>query len=208
MKRPVNQRKFKNYLIANKTQLKIALANLILVVLVLVIIFFTTITPFYHDIFLMDDLYSQHYGAKFFLVLLDRLALAFVAIFLLILIYNVSTNHKICGPLVNFSNTFRKMSQGDLTRKVFLRRYDFLKSEAQQVNDIIDFLSDHITTIKKDNDLLLSALDEVANGKVEKDKYENAFNIVKKQANLCNEHLSKFKIDGISNQERDYEPDA
>ena len=89
-----------------------------------------------------------------------------------------------------------------------MRRYDFLKNEAHQVNDIIDSLSDYITTIKKDNDLLRSALEEVANGEIEKSKYENAFKIVKKQANLCNEHLSKFKIEGVNNQEQDHEPDA
>lgn len=75
MKRKVNQRKLKNYLIVNKTQLKIVLANLILVVLVVAVIIFTILTPFYHDIFLMDDLYSQHYSAKFFLVLFDRSSL-------------------------------------------------------------------------------------------------------------------------------------
>ena len=208
MKRKVNQRKLKNYLIVNKTQLKIVLANLALVVLVVAVIIFTILTPFYHDIFLMDDLYSQHYSAKFFLVLLDRSCFAFIAILLLAFIHNVLANHKLCGSLVNFSKTFIKIAQGDLTRKVFLRRRDLLKNEAHQVNDMIDSLSDYITRIKKDNDLLLSALEEVANGKVEKDKYENAFNIVKKQANLCNEHLSKFKVDGISNQERDHEPDA
>ena len=83
MKRTVNQRKLKNYLIANKTQLKIVLANLVLVVLVFAVIIFTILTPFYHDIFLMDDLYAQHYSAKFFLVLLDRLSFAFIAILFL-----------------------------------------------------------------------------------------------------------------------------
>jgi methyl-accepting chemotaxis protein len=208
MKRTVNQRKLRNYLIANKTQLKIVLANLILVVLVFAVIVFTILSPFYHDIFLTDDLYSRHYSAKFFLVLLDRLSFAFIAILILALIHNIFANHKLCGPLVNFSKTFKKIAQGDLTRKVFLRRYDFLKTEAHQVNDMIDSLSDYITTIKKENDRLLSALEEVANGKTEKDTYENAFKIVKKQANLWNEHLSKFKIDGMSDQERDHESDS
>jgi methyl-accepting chemotaxis protein len=208
MKRTVNQRKLKNYLMANKSQLKIALANLILVLLAVAVIVFTIIRPFYQDIFLMDDLYSQHYSAKFFLVLLDRSSLAFIAILFLALIHNILANHKLCGPLVNFSNTFKKIAQGDLTRKVFLRRYDFLKTEAHQINEMIDFLSDHITAIKKDNDRLLSALKEVDTGTMEKNKYENALNTVKKQANLCNEHLSKFKIDGINNPERHHEPDA
>jgi hypothetical protein len=95
MKRTVNQRKWKNYLIANKTQLKIVLANLMLVVLVFAVIVFTILSPFYHDIFLMDDLYSRHYSAKFFLVLLDRISLAFIAILVLALIHNVFANHKL-----------------------------------------------------------------------------------------------------------------
>jgi len=136
------------------------------------------------------------------------LPLAFIAILFLALIHNILANHKLCGPLVNFSNTFKKIAQGDLTRKVFLRRYDFLKTEANQINEMIDFLSDHITAIKKDNDRLLSVLKEVDTGKMEKNKYENALNTVKKQANLCNEHLSKFKIDSINNPERRHEPDA
>ncbi|MGD9278976.1 MAG: methyl-accepting chemotaxis protein [Desulfobacterales bacterium] len=208
MKRKNNQRKLKNYLVANKSQLKIAFANLLLLGFVLVVIIFIILTPFYHDIFLMNDLSSQNYSAKFFIVLLDRSSFAFIAILLIAFIHNILANHKLCGPLVNFSNTFKKIAQGDLTRKVFLRRYDFLKTEAHQINEMIDFLSDHITAIKKDNDRLLSVLKEVDTGKMEKNKYENALNTVKKQANLCNEHLSKFKIDGINNPERHHEPDA
>jgi len=208
MKRKVKQRKLKNYLIANKTQLIMGLANLMLNLLVFVVIVLTILSPFYYDIFRMDDIYSQKYSAKFFLVLLDRLSIALIAIFFLSLIHNILANHKLCGPLVNFSKTFKKISQGDLTRKINLRRYDLLNNEAHQINDMIDFLSDYITKIKKDNDLLLSVLEEFDNGEIEKNKYENAFKIVKKQANLCNVHLSKFKIDGISNQERNHEPDA
>ena len=208
MKRKVNQRKLKNYLIANKTQFKVAIANLILMVLVFAVVILTILSPFYHDIFLMDDLYTQHYSAKFFLVLSERLSFALIAMFLLALIHNLLVNHKLCGPLVKFSNTFKIISQGDLTRKIFLRRYDFLKSEAHQVNDMIDAISDYVTTIKKDNDLLLSALEEVANGGIEISEYENAFKIVKKQANLCNEHLSKFKIEGINNEEQTHKSEA
>jgi hypothetical protein len=73
---------------------------------------------------------------------------------------------------------------------------------------MIDSLSDYITKIKKDNDLLLSVLEEVDNGEIEQNKYENAFKIVKKQVNLCNEHLSKFKKECVNNQKQDHEPDV
>ena len=197
MKRTANRRQLKNYLIANKIHFKMMLANLILILLVFVIILGMVLSPFYHEIFKLDDIYAQHYSAKFFIVLLDRLSLTLFTVLLISLIYQMIINHKFCGPLVNFSNTFKKVTQGDLTRKIFLRRYDFLKNEAAQVNDMIDFLSDHIMTIKKDHDRLFSTLKEVSGSEMERAEYQNALETLRKQADICNKHLSIFKIEGI-----------
>jgi len=201
MKRTANQRQLKNYLIANKIHFKMMLANLMLMLLVVLVILGSVLYPFYQEIFKINDLYAQHYSAKFFIVLLDRLSLALFAVLLISLIYQMMINHKFCGPLVNFSNKFKKISQGDLTRKIFLRRYDFLKNEAAQVNDMIDFLSDHIMTIKKDYDLLIATLEDVTAGEMAPTEYQNALNTLKKQADIYHKHLSVFKIDDISDRE-------
>ena len=201
MKRTANQRQLKNYLIANKIHFKMMLANLMLMLLVVLVILGSVLYPFYQEIFKINDLYAQHYSAKFFIVLLDRLSLALFAVLLISLIYQMMINHKFCGPLVNFSNTFKKISQGDLTRKIFLRRYDFLKNEAAQVNDMIDFLSDHIMTIKKDYDPLIATLEDVTAGEMAPTEYQNALNTLKKQADIYHKHLSVFKIDDISDRE-------
>jgi hypothetical protein len=66
---------------------------------------------------------------------------------------------------------------------------------------MMDALSNHITTIKTANDLLLSALNQVGSSDIEKGTSEHALNMVKKQALLCNKHLSKFKIQGNNDQE-------
>jgi len=198
MKRTANQRQLKNYLIANKIHFKMMLANLMLMLLVVLVILGSVLYPFYQEIFKINDLYAQHYSAKFFIVLLDRLSLALFAVLLISLIYQMMINHKFCGPLVNFSNTFKKISQGDLTRKIFLRRYDFLKNEAAQVNDMIDFLSDRIMTLKKDHDHLLSAIEDMSGVGVEPAEYQNAMETLRKQAHICHEHLSVFKIEGNS----------
>ena len=168
MNRTRNRRRLKNYLIANKIHFKMMLANLILILLVFAVVIGAVLYPFYQEIFKIDDIYAQHYSAKYFVVLLDRLSLALIAVLLISLIYQMVINHKFCGPLVNFSNTFKKISQGDLTRKIFLRQYDFLKNEAAQVNDMIDSLSDHIMTIKKEYDHLLSTLKEVSGSEMER----------------------------------------
>ena len=172
------------------------LANLILLLLVFAVIIGAVLFPFYHEVFKIDDIYAQHYSAKFFVVLLERLSVALIAVFIISLIYQMIINHKFCGPLVNFSNTFKKISQGDLTRKIYLRRYDFLKNEAAQVNDMLDFLSDHIMTFKKDHSRLISTINEVAGSEMERDEYQKALETIRKQADICDNHLSIFKIDG------------
>jgi methyl-accepting chemotaxis protein len=198
MKRTANQRQLKNYLVASKIHFKMMLFNLILMLLIFAIVIGAVLYPFYHEIYRIDDIYAQHYSAKFFVVLLDRLSLASVAILLIGLIYQMIINHKFCGPLVNFSHTFKKIAQGDLTRKIYLRQYDFLKNEAAQVNDMIDFLSDHIMTLKKDNDHLLSAIEDRSGVEIEQGDYQKTLETLKKQADICQEHLSVFKIEGNS----------
>ena len=201
MKREPNQRRLKNYLVANKTHLKMMLFNLVLILLVFTVIIVAVIIPFYQEIFKLHDVYAQHYSAKFFIVLLDRLSISLLVILLLNILYQMMINHKFCGPLVNFSHTFKKIAQGDFTRKVFLRRNDFLKNEAVQVNDMIDFLSDHIRTLKKDHEHLLSTINEVSGSQMELSENQNVHEALKKQADICHQHLSIFKIDGMNDQE-------
>ena len=201
MKRTHNRRQLKNYLIANKIHFKMMLANLALMLLIFIVILGEVLVPFYHEMFKIDDIYAQHYSAKFFIVLLDRISLALFAVLLISLIYQMIINHKFCGPLVNFSHTFKKVAQGDLTRKVYLRRYDFHKNEAAQVNNMIDFLSDHIKTLKKDHEQLLSTINGVSGSQMELSENQNVLEALKKQADICHQHLSVFKIDGIDDQE-------
>ena len=198
MKREANRRQLKNYLVVNKFHLKLLVINLIYVLFIFAVIIGEILFPFYQDMFKINDLYAQHYSAKFFIVLLNRLSIALLVILVFIFLYQVMVNHKFCGPLVNFSNTFQKISQGDLTRKIFLRRHDFLKNEAAQVNGMIDSLSERIRTLKKDHDSLLSALEGMSKVEMVPDEYQDALRTLKKQADICNKHLSQFKIEAIS----------
>ena len=197
MKREANRRQLKNYLVVNKFHLKLLVINLIYVLFIFAVIIGEVLFPFYQDIFKINDLYAQHYSAKFFIVLLNRLSITLLVILVFIFLYQVMVNHKFCGPLVNFSNTFQKISQGDLTRKIFLRRHDFLKNEAAQVNGMIDSLSERIMTLKKDHDSLLSALEGMSKVEMVPGEYQDALRTLKKQADICNKHLSEFKIDAI-----------
>lgn len=204
MKQTSNRRQLKNYLIVNKFHFKLLIINLIYVLLIFAVIILVVLSPFYRDIFQIKDIYAQHYSAKFFIVLLNRLSIALLALLLFSFLYQIMINHKFCGPLINFSNTFQKISQGDLTRKIFLRRYDFLKNEAAQVNDMIDSLSDHVMTLKKDYACLLSALEGLSGAEMAQGEYQSVLEKLKKQADICNKHLSMFKIDDIHGRENEH----
>jgi len=204
MKREANRRQLKNYLIVNKFHFKLLIINLIYVLLIFAVIICIVLIPFYRDIFQVNDIYVQHYSAKFFIILLNRLSIALLVLFAFSILYQVMINHKLCGPLVNFSNTFQKITRGDLTRKIFLRRHDFLKNEAAQVNDMIDSLSGLIAILKKDHDRLLSALEDIPGAVTTQDEYQNLIEKLKKQADICDKHLSSFKIDGINDRENQH----
>lgn len=197
-----NQRKLKNYFIYNNVQVKLAVTNLVYMFIVMLIIALAILVPSYIDMFEPNELHMQQISANIFIVLIERLYVALIAIFLLAFVHQIVISHRFCGPLINFVNTFKRISQGDLTRKVFLRRKDFLEDEASQVNEMIDNLSLIITGLEEDNRLLIAALDKVTSAGNDKIDSEKALSIVKQQAQLCTEHLSKFKIDDKATQDK------
>jgi methyl-accepting chemotaxis protein len=175
-------------------QLKIAITNLVYMLLLLAVIVVTILSPLYLDISQSIELCGQYFSAKMFIVLLERLAYSLVILLILAFIHQIVITHKICGPLVNFRNTFNKISQGDLTRKIFLRRHDFLQTEAHQVNEMIDMLSTFVTNIKHDNSELRSTLQSALNGRMEPEKLDETLQKAIAHADQCNKHISKFKV--------------
>ena len=136
-----NQRRWKNYLIRRDVQLPIVAANLVFLGLVCAVLIAVLLSPLYHDMLKADDLWVQHVSGNLFLILLQRIALAMLLILLLATVHQIILSHRFCGPLVNFGHTFARMVEGDFSRKVNLRKNDFLQAEATQVNAIIDRLN-------------------------------------------------------------------
>ena len=203
MKHTMNNRKLKNYLIKKDVQLKIAISNLVYMLLMVAVVVLTILSPLYLDIFQSIDLCNQYFSAKMFIILLERLAFALLILLILAFLHQIVLTHKFCGPLVNFVKTFKRISDGDLTRKIFLRRYDFLQNEANQVNEMMDGLSSLVAKIKKENSLLLSMLEEAADSGKAPEKAGAALKKAAEHAIQCRQHLSKFiiseKFDGEPN---------
>lgn len=136
-----NRRRLKNFIARNNAQLTIITVNMVFLGLVCAVLITVLLSPLYYDMLRAEDLWVQHVSGNLFLILLQRIALAMLLILILATIHQVILSHRFCGPLVNFGRTFSKMADGDFSRKVHLRKNDFLKAEASQINAIIDRLN-------------------------------------------------------------------
>ncbi len=141
MTQTANQRHWKNFLIRRDVQLPIIMANLTFLGIVFAILVVVLLSPLYHDMLNADDLWVQNVSGHLFLILLQRIAAAMLLILVAAFVHQLVLSHRFCGPLVNFGHTFERMARGDFSRKVYLRKRDFLKAEAAQVNAVIDRLN-------------------------------------------------------------------
>lgn len=149
--RPDN-RSWKNFLVRKDVQLPIMATNLMFLALITAILIVVLLSPLYYDMLNAEHVWVKNLSGNLFLILLRRLALAMLLILLLASVHQVIVSHRFCGPLVNFDHTFEKMARGDFSRKVHLRKNDFLKAEATRVNAILERLNTDGKRLKENMD--------------------------------------------------------
>jgi nitrogen fixation/metabolism regulation signal transduction histidine kinase len=141
-----------------------------------------------------DELWVQYLSASMFLVLLDRLVIALALIFVISFIHLIVLTHRFCGPMINIKKTIQEVARGNLTRKVFLRKNDFLKEEAAILNHMIDQLSGRFEDIRADNAVLLARIEEKLDGDNDGVEIIPILNEVKANAVHTRDILDKVKI--------------
>ena len=150
MTKKPNQRSVKNFLVRKDVQLPLLVANLAFLAIVLAVLIAVLLSPLYVDMLNAEQVWVQNVSGHLFLVLLRRITLAMLLILVLAAAHQMILSHRFCGPLVNFGHTFEKMVHADFSRKVYLRKNDFLKTEASRVNAIIDRLNTDGSALKRD----------------------------------------------------------
>lgn len=191
MKRERNRRKLKNFIV-NKKQLILVVIGTVYFFLSLIAILTVIIAPVYSDIFQSNEVFAQREAAKVFILLSEKLAIALSAIFIFTITSLIWVTHRLFGPLINFSNIFKRVAGGDLTAQVFLRRGDLLKSEARLANEMIQSLSMAISDVKKQNYLLVAALTGIVEGRCPRSGIDDEILEAQNQALACETLLSKF----------------
>lgn len=195
MKPKKRVRKIHNYLIARDIQLRIVITNFLYLFLITLVLVLAVLSPYFYDIFNKDELWVQYLSAKTFLVLLDRLVIALPLIFVISFIHFIVLTHRFCGPMLNIKKTIQEVARGNFTRKVFLRKNDFLKEEAATLNHMIDQLSGDYEDIKQDNTTLLAIIEEELEAGQQGVEINPILKEVKKNAMHTRDILNKVKIE-------------
>jgi methyl-accepting chemotaxis protein len=194
----VYKRSFRNYLINKDLQLRLLMQSFIYVCIIVLASTGIILYPLIHDILFLDDLDRQYRAAQTFLSLVKWLIPAILLPLVLFMGHLIVITHRICGPLVNFAHTFDRLAKGDLTRKVHLRKGDYLSRECERINHMIDGISDIINRLQGDHHkqiITLEDLRERVNDSDTKEKIEVLLAMIRQEAKDIADTLACFKTE-------------
>ncbi len=154
-----SKRKIRSYLIAKDIQFRIIFSTLIYFFSVVILVVSLALSPLIYDMLSSDSMEIQHQAAQNFLVVIKWLIPTVLVISILIFIHHVIVTHRIYGPMYKFSQVFKKISQGDLSLKVFIRRKDYLHNECNEINEVIAGLAAIIARVQTGQDNLMTTLE-------------------------------------------------
>lgn len=193
------KRKWINYIVDWDLQFIIISQSLIYMFFIVLITVGVILSPLIiYDIVFSTNLDVQYRSAQTFLVLVKRLVPAIIVVLVLFTLHQIIITHKICGPLVNFSHTFKRLAEGDLTRTIYLRQGDYLKRECDKINDMIDGLSGILRRLIEDHKKLIVKLEDIMM-RVEdidtREKIHCSLEILNNEVHYVANTMSVFKLE-------------
>jgi hypothetical protein len=200
MPKQANRRKLRNLWIRKDIQLWLVISNALFMLFIACTVIFSVLPPLYDGFQRSGDYQVQHFAAKFFIVILDRLVPTLSAIFVLGSVYTIVITHRICGPLVNLSKTFERISEGDFTRGVHLRRGDFLKREAAMVNNMNDVLSIRFNALIRHHHAVKIKIAELESSGAQDTAIEKTISELSQAVAACCQALDQIKTNLPPNQ--------
>ncbi len=170
----VNRRKWRNFFVYPQIQLRLALINIGFVLLIAAVLIVTLLAPLYYAMGGPEDLKVRYAVAELLLRILDRFGISMLLVLVISAVCYIVFSHRLCGPLVNIKHTLDSVARGDLTRKVRLRRRDFLKEEAAGINAMLLALERGINVLKANQFSLSQMTEKLAEGDL-KDEFRKLF---------------------------------
>ncbi len=121
---------------------------------------------------------------------------AVLLVLIVIALHSIRTSHKIAGPLYRFNRLFETMKEGNLPKKITLRKGDYLLKEAELINQMLDSLQKGVKEIQAAQSGLNVAISECKDvvSHASKDEIFKRMNDITEKGDQLGEKLAYFKI--------------
>jgi methyl-accepting chemotaxis protein len=192
------KRSFRNYLLCKDLQLHVLAQSFVYVSAMVMAAIGIILYPLIRDMTTLEDMERQYEAAQTLLSLAKWLVPAILTLLVLFMGHLLIITHRICGPLVNFTHTFNRIAEGDLTRKVYLRNGDYLRNECERINHMIDGISGLVNRLRADHGKLMITLQDLKEGVNDidtKEKIEATLEMIRQEAKYLSDSLSRFKVE-------------
>jgi methyl-accepting chemotaxis protein len=194
MERPKNRRRFPTYLVKKDIQLRGIFYNMIFLLIVALITLVTALSPMWEKMMQSHDIETQFYAARILLNFLKLWTPVMIVVFIIFIVHQLLLTHRACGPLVNFMHTIREMTKGNLTRRTYIRKADYLHEECDEINQMLDGLTGLLSETQSEGELLCARFESIQPLQATKEELENTLHVTKEKVDTFKKTLSNFKV--------------
>ena len=115
---------------------------------------------------------------------------------ILVALHSIRTSHQIAGPLYRFNLLFESMKEGNLPKRITLRKGDYLLKEVSLINQMLESLQTRVNEIKEAQTSLNVAISECkdALNHASKEEISKRVNDLSEKGDQLGEKLAYFKI--------------
>ena len=137
----VAQQNRRRQLLIHDVQYRLLTVNLAYFTAILFVFALVLFAPLAYQLSQADlSLAAREEIAQQFLLLNERIWPALLIAFLCLAAHSIYMSHRIGGPLYQFRKVLKRLGTGDLTVGVKLRKGDYLRGEAEAINELRDAL--------------------------------------------------------------------
>lgn len=160
----------REYYIYREIQFKYIRLTLLLMLLVCIIMGYTVsetslgvLTETLSKVYPAEDI-KEVYG-----ILNSTLILRLLLMIPVVIVATMYVSHRVAGPVYRLEKELIQIGEGDLSRRLVLRKNDDLKKMAEEMNNVMDRLDNHFSLIKSHITILEDSLNQVKQEGIKED---------------------------------------
>ncbi len=112
----------------------------------------------------LEDVYPPGMLKQIYITLGNAFTFRILVIIAIVIIATFFITHSVAGPAYHIERDLTEMAKGDLTKRIYLRKHDELKSIASKLNKMADYITQNLGSIEKNLESMEKLCENLKNG--------------------------------------------